>query len=222
MPTTPNLEPILTFLDDLSQNNNKPWFDEHRPAYAAAHSAFEQLIDGVIDAFREVDNLQGLTARECMPRINRDVRFSKDKSPYKTNLGALVAAGGWRATAQGYYISLQPHGQSMVAGGLYDPTSQQLDRFRQAIDRDAAVFRQITQAPDFVEVFGAVEGVRLKTAPKGYDRQHPAIDLLQLKQILAMRQFTDQEVVAPDFAGRVVAACWAMRPFLKYLDGALA
>ncbi len=121
MPTTANLQPVLSFLDDLSQNNNKPWFDEHRPAYAAARNAFEQFIDGVIDAFREVDNLQGLAARDCFPRINRDVRFSKDKSPYKTNLGALVAPGGWRATAQGYYISLQPHGQSMVAGGLYDP-----------------------------------------------------------------------------------------------------
>ncbi len=191
MSITPNLEPVLSFLDDLSRNNNKPWFDEHRPAYAA-------------------------------PRINRDVRFSRDKSPYKTNLGALVAPGGWRATAQGYYISLQPHGQSMAAGGLYDPTPQQLDRFRQAIDRDAAGFRQITQTPDFVDVFAAVEGVRLKTAPKGYDRDHPAIDLLQLKQILVMRRFADQEVLAPDFAGRVVAACWAMRPFLKYLDGALA
>jgi len=222
MPTTPNLEPVLDFLNDLSQNNHKAWFDQNRPAYAAARSAFEQFIDGVIDAFREVDNLQGLAARECMPRINRDVRFSKDKSPYKTNLGALVAPGGWRATAQGYYISLQPHGQSMVAGGLYDPTSQQLDRFRQAIDRDAAGFRQITQAPDFVEVFGAVEGARLKIAPKGYDRDHPAIDLLQLKQILAMRRFQDEEVLAPDFAGRVVAACWAMRPFLKYLNDALA
>jgi uncharacterized protein (TIGR02453 family) len=222
MSTTPNLEPVLSFLDDLSQNNNKPWFDEHRPAYAAARSAFEQFIDGVIDQFMEVDNLQGLAAKACMPRINRDVRFSKDKSPYKTNLGALVAPGGWRATAQGYYISLEPHGQSMVAGGLYDPTPEQMDRFRQAIDRDAAAFRQIVQAPDFVEVFGAVEGARLKTVPKGYDREHPAIDLLQLKQILAMRRFQDEEVLAPDFAGRVVAACWAMRPFLKHLDTLLA
>lgn len=222
MPNSPDLKPILTFLDDLSQNNNKPWFDQNRPAYEAARGAFEQFVDGIIDAFREVDNLQGLTARECFPRINRDVRFSKDKSPYKTNLGALVAPGGWRATAQGYYISLQPHGQSMVAGGLYNPTPQQLDRFRQAVDRDAAAFRQITQAPAFVEVFGAVEGERLKTAPKGYDRDHPAIDLLQLKQILAMRRFSDEEVLAPAFAGRVVGACWAMRPFLKHLDTLLA
>jgi uncharacterized protein (TIGR02453 family) len=222
MPTTPDLAPVLSFLDDLSQNNNKPWFDQNRPAYAAARSAFEQLIDGVIDEFRDVDNLQGLAAKACMPRINRDVRFSKDKSPYKTNLGALVAPGGWRATAQGYYISLQPHGQSMVAGGLYNPTPQQLDRFRQTIDQDAAAFRQVTQALAFIEVFGAVEGERLKTAPKGYDRDHPAIDLLQLKQILAMRRFSDEEVLAPDFAGRVVAACWAMRPFLRYLDTLLA
>lgn len=221
MSTEPNLQPILTFLTELSQNNNKAWFDQNRPAYTAARNAFEQFIDGIVDAFREADNLQGLTARECMPRINRDVRFSKDKSPYKTNLGALVAPGGWRATAPGYYISLQPRGQSMVGGGLYDPTPEQLDRFRRAIDRDAAGFRQIVQAPDFVAVFGAVEGARLKTAPKGYDRDHPAIDLLQLKQILATRQFTDEEVLAPDFAGRVVAACRAMRPFVKYLDGVL-
>lgn len=112
-----------------------------------------------------------------------------------------------------YYISLQPHGQSMVAGGLYDPTPEQLDRFRQVIDRDAAAFRRVVQAPDFVAVFGAVEGARLKTAPKGYDRDHPAIDLPQLKQILAMRRFQDEEVLTPDFAGRAVAACWAMRPF---------
>ncbi len=216
---TYDLKPVLAFLDDLSQNNNKLWFDENRPAYEAARGAFEQFVDGIIDAFREADNLQDLEATKCMPRINRDVRFSKDKSPYKTNLGALVAPGGWRATAQGYYISLQPHGQSMVGGGLYDPTPQQLERFRQAIVQDAAGFRQIVQAPDFVDVFGAVEGARLKTAPKGYDREHPAIDLLQLKQILAMRRFQDEEVLTPDFAGRVVAACWAMRPFLKYLDG---
>jgi uncharacterized protein (TIGR02453 family) len=222
MPTTPHLEPVLSFLDDLSQNNHKAWFDQNRPAYTAARGAFEQFVDGVIDAFREADNLQDLAAKACMPRINRDVRFSKDKSPYKTNLGALVAPGGWRATAQGYYISLEPHGQSMVAGGLYDPTPEQLDRFRQAIYRDAAAFRQIAHAPGFVEVFGAVEGARLKTAPKGYDRDHPAIDLLQLKQILAMRRFQDEDVLAPDFAGRVVAACWAMRPFLKYLDALLA
>ena len=222
MSITPNLKPVLSFLDDLSQNNNKPWFDQNRPAYAAARRAFEQFVDSIIDEFREVDNLQGLAAKACLPRINRDVRFSRDKSPYKTNLGALVAPGGWRATAQGYYISLQPHGQSMVAGGLYNPTPQQLDRFRQAIDQDAAAFRQVTQAPAFIEVFGAVEGERLKTSPKGYDRDHPAIDLLRLKQILAMRRFSDEEVLAPAFAGRVVAACWAMRPFLKHLDTLLA
>ena len=96
----PNLKPVLSFLDDLSQNNHKAWFDQNRPAYAAARGAFEQFVDGVIDAFREADNLQDLTAKACMPRINRDVRFSKDKSPYKTNLGALVAPGGWRAGEQ--------------------------------------------------------------------------------------------------------------------------
>jgi uncharacterized protein (TIGR02453 family) len=121
-----------------------------------------------------------------------------------------------------YYIFLQPHGQSLVGGGLYDPTSQQLNSFRQAIDRDPAAFRQIVRARDFVQFFGTVEGARLKTTPKGYDRYHPANDLLQLKQVLALRRFQDEEVLAPDFANRVVATCWAMRPFLRYLDVVLA
>ncbi|MBK8046793.1 MAG: DUF2461 domain-containing protein [Anaerolineales bacterium] len=119
------------------------------------------------------EDLEGLTAKACMARINRDVRFSKDKSPYKTNFGALVAPGGWAGKAYGYYIGLEPHGNTMVAGGLYSPTPEQLERFRQAIDADATEFKTLTQASDFVTAFGAIEGERLKTAPKGYAKTHP-------------------------------------------------
>lgn len=170
MPATLNLEPALSFLDELRQNNNKAWFDSHRPAYEAARGAFEHLINDVIDEFRVSDNLQGLAAKNCIARIYRDVRFAKDKTPYKTNLGAMIAPGGWKTTAFGYYIGVEPHGQSIVAGGLYAPTPEQLNRFRQAIDEDAATFKKVTHAKDFVEVFGEIDGDRLKTAPKGYDR----------------------------------------------------
>jgi uncharacterized protein (TIGR02453 family) len=123
MPAALDLKPILAYLEDLSRHNNKAWFEQHRSAYDIARGTFEAFVDGVIDVFRVRDGLGDLSARRCLPRINRDVRFSKDKSPYKTNFGALIAPGGWKAVAHGYYISLQPRGQTIVAGGLYAPRS---------------------------------------------------------------------------------------------------
>jgi uncharacterized protein (TIGR02453 family) len=216
--STSQFGPVLAFLDELSRNNYRPWFEQHRPDYQAARAAFEQFVDGIIDEFRESDRLEGLSGRECIARIFRDIRFSKDKTPYKTNLAALVAPGGWRGSAFGYYFSVAPHDQTFVAGGLHEPTSEQLNHFRQEIARDAAAFKKITQRRAFVDVFGAVSGERLKTAPKGYDRAHPEIALLQLKQIMAFHRFTDREVLAGDFKEKVVHTCRAMRSFLDYLE----
>jgi uncharacterized protein (TIGR02453 family) len=218
MATHLNLGPILSFLDELSQNNNKTWFDGHRPDYEAARNSFEQFIDILIDEFRVSDHLQGLSAKECMARIYRDIRFSKDKSPYKTNLTAIIAPGGWKTSLFGYYVSLEPHTRSMAAGGLHSPTPEQLTRFRQDIVQDASEFKRLTSARDFVEAFGAVEGERLKTAPKGYDPAHPEIALLQLKQVTVLHRFSDPEVLASNFASRVITVCRAMRPFLGYLS----
>jgi uncharacterized protein (TIGR02453 family) len=217
MPNTLNLEPTLNFLDELGRHNDKAWFNEHRPAYDVARSLFERLVDDLIDELRSTDHLQGLSARDCMARIYRDIRFSKDKSPYKINMGAMIAPGGWGANWLGYYISIQPRGQSMVAGGWYNPGPQQLNRFRQVINRDATGFKALISATGFVEAFGDIEGDRLKTAPKGYDREHADIKLLQLKQITAVHRFSDQEVLASDFASQVVIKCHALKPFLEYL-----
>jgi uncharacterized protein (TIGR02453 family) len=217
MPTTLNMKPILGFLDELDRNNNKAWFNENRPAYQTARSLFEQYIDDIIDQLRTSEHLQGLSAKDCIARIYRDIRFTKDKSPYKINMGAMIAPGGWGAGWLGYYVSIQPHGQSMVAGGLYNPDPEQLNRFRQAIDRDATAFKQLINAGDFVEAFGAIEGERLKTTPKGYDRAHPQIKLLQLKQITAVHRFTDAEVLASDLTNQVVMNCHRLKPFLDYL-----
>ena len=212
------LLPTLDFLTDLSHHNDRAWFNAHRADYDAARSSFEAFVDDLIDRLRFSEDLQDLAAKDCLARIYRDVRFSKDKSPYKTNFGALIGRGGWKTPSLlGYFISLEPGGKSMAAGGLHDPTPGQLTHFRQAIDRDAEAFYQVTQAKPFVKEFGAVAGERLKTAPKGYERDHPHIDLLQLKQVYAMHTYADSEVLAPDFAERVVEACQAMKPFLAYL-----
>jgi uncharacterized protein (TIGR02453 family) len=218
MVSTLTLEPILGFLNELSQNNNKVWFESHRTTYASARNTFEQLINDLIDEFRVSDQLQDLSAKDCIARIYRDIRFSKDKSPYKTNMAAIIGPGGWKPTQLGYYISIAPRGQSMVAGGLYNPTSEQLNRFRQAIDRNPSIFKKLTHAKNFVETFGEVQGERLKSAPKGYDPSHPEIALLQLKQITVVRSFSDTEVLTQDFSGQVASTCRTMKPFLDYLN----
>ena len=217
-----DLHPILTFLDELSQHNQKAWFDMNRAAYQEARDTFEGLIDTLIEELRTSDQLQDLSAKECVARIYRDIRFSKDKSPYNTNFSAMIAPGGRKSTQQGYYVSIGPQARSLIAGGLYMPSPEQLGRFRQAVDQNAAGLKSITADEDFVKQFGKIEGEKLKTAPKGYDRAHPEIELLQLKQVIAMRHFSDEEVLAGDFPQQALTACRAMKPFLDYLNDALA
>jgi uncharacterized protein (TIGR02453 family) len=215
-----NLAPLLSFLAALGENNSKAWFDKHRGEYEAGRAEFERFTNYLIDQLRESENLGPLSAKDCISRINRDIRFSKDKSPYRTNLWAEIAPGGRKATRLGYHVAVGP-GHSIVAGGMYMPTPDQLGAFRRAIDKDAAAFKEVTRAKQFVDQFGQVEGERLKTAPQGYDRAHPEIELLQLKQATALHRFADEDVLQPDFPGRVVAACRAMKPFLEYLNGVL-
>ena len=213
-----DFHPILDFLADLNLHNEKAWFDMHRPAYEDARAQFEVFIDSLIDELRTSDNLQGLTARECITRIYRDIRFTRDKSPYHTNFSAIIAPGGKKSAHQGYYVSIQPGDQSLIAGGLYMPSPEQINRFRQAVDQHAATFKAITENKLFVETFGKIEGERLKTVPKGYDRSHPEIELLQLKQVTALHYFTDPQLLAADFPEKAVRVCHAMKPFLEYLD----
>jgi uncharacterized protein (TIGR02453 family) len=218
MDNTSTLKPALIFLNGLGQNNFKAWFEQHRPDYLAARAVFEQFTNEIIDEFRAPDHLEGLAARDCIPRIYRDIRFSKDKTPYKTNLAALIGPGGWKgASSLGYYISIEPHDQSLAAGGLHAPMPEELNRFRQAINRDAAAFKKVIGNREFTKVFGAVEGERLKTAPKGYDKTHPEIALLQLKQVTVFHHFTDEEVLRGDFKDQVISICRAMRSFLNIL-----
>ncbi len=209
---------ILIFLKELKQNNNKGWFEAHRTNYNAAVANFEKLIDPVIDELRASDQLKDLSARLCLSRIYRDIRFSKDKSPYKTNFGAMITPGGWNASAFGYYISLEPGGKSMIAGGLHNPTTEQLTLFREAIDKDAHSLKKIARSADFQETFGEIQGERLKTNPRGYDRTHPEIALLQLKQVTAIHRYSDSEVADVDFGSRILTACRRMKPFLNYLN----
>ena len=216
-----NLEPVLTFLNDISNHNNKTWFDQNRQAYETAKAEFERFVDLLIDEFRVPDDLQDLSAKDCVSRIYRDIRFSKDKSPYKTNMWATIAPGGKKATRMGYHFAIQPQGRSMIASGMWEPSTEQLIRFRQAIDHNAAEFKHIISDKAFLEYFGGIEGEKLKTAPQGYDRAHPEIELLQYKQILVSHRFTDEQVLADDFLEQVAAGCRMLRPIVDYLNDIL-
>lgn len=218
MKSSINLRPVLIFLSGLAENNNKAWFDLNRAAYEEARDSFEDLVDYLISELRAFEDLPGLAARDCIFRINRDVRFSKDKSPYKTNMGALIAPGGKKSERAGYYVHVQPGNRSILAGGLHMPTPGQLTRFRETIDRDAGAFKRITRNKDFIRYFGSVEGERLTTSPQGYNRDHPEIELLRLKQVVAVNHVTDKQVQSPDYPAHAVQVFRAMKPFSDYLN----
>jgi uncharacterized protein (TIGR02453 family) len=221
MTTMLDLRPTLSFLDNLGKNNTKAWFDTHRSAYEEARDHFARFIDQLINALRVSDQLHGLSAKECIARINRDTRFAKDKSPYKTNLSAAIAPGGRRSEQLGYHIAVGPHGQSMIAGGLYMPTAAQLAKFRQAIDQDATELKAIARDTIFIHAFGTIEGEKLATAPQGFSRTHPEIELLKLKQVVVVHHFADTDAVTPNFFDQAVTVCHALKPFLDYLNRVL-
>ena len=178
-----HLQPTLDFLLALQKHNNKPWFDAHRDAYQEAKQRFEEFVDAFIDEFRSIEDFADLSAKDCLFRINRDVRFSKDKSPYKPNMGASIALGGKHSIRAPYYIHLEPPDKSFLAGGVYMPTPDQLAAIRQAIDRDPEKLKAAITSRPFKKYFGTLSGEKLKTPPRGYASDHPEIELLKVQAI---------------------------------------
>lgn len=216
MATTAGLQPVLGFLSELEQNNNKPWFEQHRAEYEHARTLFEHFVDAVIEGIGAFEDLGGLSAKDCLFRMHRDVRFAQDKSPYKTGMGASIGYGGRHASIP-YYVHIEPGGRSMVAGGLYAPTPDQLSRLRHAIGADARPLKQALADPAFVACYGALEGERVKTAPQGFARDHPEIELLKWKQFITSRRLSDAEVAAPGLAARVARDLRTLKPLLDTL-----
>jgi uncharacterized protein (TIGR02453 family) len=210
-----NLQSALSFLEDLKFNNNREWFNANRKRYDESRAAFEVLVADVMSQFAPVEDLDKTAVKDCIFRINRDVRFTKDKSPYKSNLGALVGNGGRKSTGRSYYINLEA-GESFIAGGVYDPQPETLKIIRAAIAEKPNQLRKIITNKDFVKFFGDLRGDALKTAPKGYASDHPAIDLLKRKQFLALHLLKDDDVLKDDFAAHIVEVCKVLKPFEGY------
>lgn len=218
-----DLKPVLVFLSILQKNNNREWFEQNRSKYETAKLQFEMLVDELILEYNDVEDMRGVRAKDCVMRIFRDVRFSKDKSPYRTSMGASIGPGGKRSTRMAYYLHLEPHDKSMIAGGLYMPESAHLAAFRISIDRDASKFKKIINDTAFKKYFGSIDAnEKLKTAPQGYAKDHPEIDLLRLKQVTVARLFTDEEVLSKLFTTQAIKTFKVMKPFLDYFNGILS
>lgn len=210
----------FSFLKDLKKNNNRDWFTENKKRYQAEHEEMISFADALLSKMNEHDVIETPTGKKSLMRIYRDVRFSKDKSPYKIHWG-----GGFkRASAErrgGYYYHIQPGGESFIGGGFWAPNKEDLQRIREEIATDASEIREILADPTFVSNFGTLVGEQLKTSPKGFDKEHPDIDLLRYKQFIFARNFTDKEVTSPDFLEEVNKTFQAMRPFFDYMSDVL-
>jgi len=211
----------LKFLKELKKNNNKLWFDAHRKQYEAARNDFEVLIQAVLDKHSKNDpDLKGLTAKKCMFRINRDIRFSKDKSPYKTNLGASMDKGGKKSGLAGYYFHMEP-GKSFLGGGIWMPQPDFLRKIRQEIDYCFDEFTKILSAKKFKTLYKELyigEDVRLTKVPQGFEKNNPAAEYLKFKSWLVLADIDDSTLTSKDLLNKTVDAFCVMQPFVKFLN----
>ncbi|WP_442787606.1 DUF2461 domain-containing protein [Flavobacterium suncheonense] len=205
----------LEFLTKLRNNNNREWFADNKTEFQQLEKEFKSFTMEIVTDLSKTDSIDKIQ----MFRIYRDVRFSKDKSPYKTNFG--VALGRTKPMLRGgYYLHIEPDG-SFVGGGFWEPNAEDLNRIRKEFEMDDSEIRAIISDENFVKTFGKLEGEELKTAPKGFDKEHPAIDLIRKKQYLVSRKFTDKEVTDKNFKTEVVNTFLAMRPFFDYMSEVL-
>jgi uncharacterized protein (TIGR02453 family) len=211
----------IKFLKDLSKNNNKPWFDANRKQYENAKTDFAGFIQTIIDKHGKKDeSIAHLKAKDCLFRINRDVRFSKDKSPYKNNMGAYINKGGKKSLFGGYYFHCQP-GQSFVGGGLWMPMPPELAKVRQEIDYNFDAFKKIVGSKKFKTAYNDLSRdgeYILSRVPKGYEADNPAAEYLKLKSFVAMVPVKDAELNSKDLSKKVLSAFEALQPLLEFVN----
>jgi uncharacterized protein (TIGR02453 family) len=211
----------LGFLKKLKKNNNREWFNENKHLYLDAKADFEIF---VYELIREVslfdDSIALLEPKDCIFRIYKDVRFSKDKNPYKTNLGAVIQQGGKKSPLAGFYFHVQP-GEMFIASGVWMPDAERLLKIRRAIAGNYKEFVSIVKSKEFVRNFKDIEGDKLKTAPKGFDKEHPGAEYLKLKSFVAYRSIDEDEVFKKDIIKKAAKMFKSLQPFNEFLNRAI-
>lgn len=218
-----NFPLILKFLKDLNKNNDRVWFEKNKPKYLEAKQDFEDFVSALLTEFTKFDEgLAGLDPKKLPFRIYRDVRFSKDKSPYKTNMGAGFSPNGKLVQEPGYYIHIEP-GKSFVAGGIYMPDAANLSKIRQEIDYNADKLLKILNQKSFKKSFDGFDDFdKLKTVPKGYAKDHPHIGLLKHKSFIVSKSFSDKEVLDKKFLKTVSAHAKQIKPLNDFIREAIS
>ncbi|KAA5536854.1 DUF2461 domain-containing protein [Taibaiella lutea] len=209
------------FLEQLKLNNNKEWMDANRKVYEAAKADYESFVTQIIGGLSKMEPLMGeLTAKQCIFRLNRDVRFSNDKSPYKSHFGAYFSIGGKKSPHAGYYLHVEP-GQSFIGGGCWMPEAAMLKGIRQEIDYDFDAFKAIIQGKSFKKLYPKIDGEQLKKAPQGYDVENPAIEYLKHKSFTVGHSVPDKEFVSKQAVDKVLSSFETMKPFIDFLNRAV-
>jgi uncharacterized protein (TIGR02453 family) len=219
-----NFSNTLDFLKKLSRNNNREWFEKNKSRYLEIKDEFESFVTDVLHDMTAFDeSLAGLNPKKLTFRIYRDVRFSKDKTPYKTNVSAGISPAGKGMGVPGYYFQIQPGNNSMVAAGMYQPSPENLAKIRQEIDYNGGRLVSVLQEKKFKKVFKELWNEdRLKTMPKGYEAEHPHSDLLKLKSFMVLRTFTDAEVTDKKFQKALIDAMKTGKSLNDFLTEGLA
>lgn len=214
---------ILAFLKAIAKNNNREWFEKNKPRYLVVKTQFEDFLVSFHQGLLKFDDSLGnINPRKQAFRIYRDVRFSKDKRPYKVNMGAGFSAHGKMEQEPGYYIHIEP-GKSFIAGGFYMPNPENLARIRQEIDYNTKDFLKILNDKKFKNVFGGLDEFdKLKTAPKGYAKDHPHLEILKNKSFIVTHAFPDKEVLARDFVKRATETARLIKPLNNFLLQAIS
>jgi uncharacterized protein (TIGR02453 family) len=215
----------LQFLKDLKKHNNKEWFDANRDRYAQAKADFETMVEPMIKKLGSFDtSIAQLQAKDCMFRINRDVRFSKNKAPYKTNMAMYVSKNGKKAMdCAGYYLHVEP-GASFVAAGIWMPMAPELKKVRQEIDYNFDEFHKLVKQKSFKNLFSDLdrsEGYVLSRPPKGYEADNPAIEYLKLKSFIATTPLTDEVLTGKSMVQTVSGIFKTAFPLVQFINRAL-
>ena len=221
MSATVNKE-TLKFLSALEINNNREWFNENKPLYLGAKENFENVVNEIIAGVAEFDSsVERLEAKNTIFRIYKDTRFSKDKTPYKTNIGAsLVENGPKTLNHAGYYIHLEP-GKSFLAGGVYMTEPKNLKAIREAISSDGDKFLKILNKKSFKDLL-ELQGTKLVKVPQGFDKEDPMGDYLKFKQFTVFHPLSDADVLDKDFVKNTVKVLKEIYPFNLFLNQAIA
>ena len=210
----------LDFLKELKKNNNREWFLSNKSMYLESKANYEAFVKEILNNIVEFEPIiKGLEVKSCIYRINRDIRFTNDKSPYKSHLGAFIVRGGRQNGDRypGYYFHIEPGNNSMIAGGAYIPPAPWLTAIREKIDEQGDKLLKIINNKDFIATFGQLEGEKLKTAPKGYPKDHPHIGLLRMKSFLVSKMLSDKLVTSEECFDVVLNAARTMKPLNDFL-----